>query len=51
MKMEVTTKEANVIEHLRKIKSDTGFGTLQVSVTDGTESLVLRAHSEKDLTK
>lgn len=49
MKMDVTAREAGVIENLRAIKKDTGHGTLQVSVTDGVESLVLRAHSVRDL--
>lgn len=47
MQIDVTSKEAGVIQHLRALKNDTGFGTLQVSVTDGVESLVLRAHSDK----
>lgn len=50
MQIDVTPKEAGIIQHLRALKNDTGFGTLQVSVTDGVESLVLRAHSVKDLT-
>lgn len=50
MQIDVTPKEAGVIQHLRALKNETGFGTLQVSVTDGVESLILRAHSIRDLT-
>ncbi len=51
MKIDVTAKEAGVLRELRAIKNDTGFGTLQVSVMDGVESLILRAHSIKALTE
>lgn len=50
MTVDVTEKEASVLQNLRAIKSETGYGTLQVSVTGGVESIILRAHSVKDLT-
>lgn len=46
-----TEKEAAVLRNLRAIKNDTGHGTLQVSVVGASESLILRAHSIKDLTQ
>ncbi len=50
MKIDVTAKEAGVIQHLRALKSDGGHGTLRVDVADGAEILLRREHSVKDLT-
>ncbi len=50
MKIDVTAKEAGVIQHLRALKSSGGHGTLRVDVADGSEILLKREHSIKDLT-
>lgn len=50
MKIDVTPKEAGVIQHLRALKQEGGHGTLRVDVADGSEILLKREHSIKDLT-
>lgn len=50
MRIDVTPKEAGVIQHLRALKANDGHGTLRVDVADGAEILLKREHSVKDLT-
>ena len=50
MQIDVTAKEAGVIQHLRALKENKGHGTLRVDVADGAEILFKREHSIKALT-